>query len=163
MIISVFRPWTYVFLSLSILVFGIGYVTFESVNHNDHSAMTVLFLAFVAVFVLLWFVFVFMELKNKAVVLEVSAQNLIVKNFLGFGIKKIYAWSDFNGFNTNELDAESGSFEYLFLQHPQKRIVVSQYYHKNYQELKREISKYVKNRGTVAAGKWTIFSGRSGT
>ncbi len=162
MIISVFRPWTYVFLSLSILVFGIGYVTFESVNHNDQSAMTVLFLAIVAVFILLWFVFVFIELKNKAVVLEISAPNLIVKNFLGFGSKKIYAWSEFNGYTTKELEAESGSFEYLYLQHPQKRIVVSQYYYKNYQELKQEISKYVKNRGTVSSGKQSIFDSKSG-
>jgi hypothetical protein len=160
MIISVFRPWTYVFLSLSILVFVIGYVTFESVNHNDHSAMTVLFVVFVAVFILLWFLFVFTELKNKAVVLEISAANLIVKNFLGFGSKKIYAWSEFNGFTTKELEAESGSFEYLYLQHPQKRIVISQYYYKNYQQLKQEISKYVKNRGTAASGKQGIFNSK---
>lgn len=153
MINSVFRPWTYIFLSLSLLVFAFGYFAFKIVNHNDHSAMTVLFLVIVAVFVLLWCVFVFMELKNKAVVLEISATNLTVKNFLGFGIKKIYAWSEFDGFTTKELEAESGSFEYLYLQHPQKRIVVSQYYHKNYPELKQEISKYVKNRGTIARGK----------
>lgn len=149
MIISVFKTWTYVFLSLSLLVFAIGAFAFGNVNHNDHSSMTVLFLLFVAVFVLLWCVFVFIELKNKAVVLEISSSGLVVKNFLGFGSRRNYAWSEFNGFTTKELEAESGSFEYLYLQHPEKRIVVSQFYHKNYPELRQEISKYVKYRGTV--------------
>ena len=162
MLKSVFRPWTYVFLSLSLLVFAIGFATFESVNHNDNSAMTILFMAMIGLFVFLWFFFVFLELKNKAVVLEISSSNLTVTNFLGLGNRKTFNWNEFEGFTTKELDARSGSFEYLYLQHPNKLIIVSQYYHKNYPELKKEISKYVKYRGTVAPGKWTVFASRLG-
>lgn len=101
-----------------------------------------IFLAFI------WICFFCGELRTRAVIVAIDEKILLKKNYLGLGIAKVFDLSEFDGFETCSLPSRGGPHEYLHLIKDGKRLVtISEFYHKNYYQLKQCISKTVKFSG----------------
>jgi len=89
------------------------------------------------------------EVRTKAITVELDADSLSVRGYYGLGSKRRILYSECKGFTTSDLPTESGqTYEYLYVMQNGKKVVkVSEFYHKNYDELKREIAKKLKYLG----------------
>ena len=144
---STFKFRAYVPLGLFLLVtLLIIYFTKSFIEKPDLPILAIL--AFMLLFLFIWVWLLFGELRTKAIKLEIHEQEIFVRNYLGFGIRKVYKFSQFDGFETALLSTQYGEYEYLYLIKNQKKIIkISQFYHANYEELKESISKKCKNLG----------------
>lgn len=99
-------------------------------------------------FLFLWILLVFGELRTKIITVSLLKNHIEKKNY--FGLKRKYNYADFDGYQTSILTSKGGSFEYLyFIKDDQKNIKLSEYYHKNYFDLKNEIATHLKNLGDI--------------
>jgi len=91
--------------------------------------------------------FFYGEFRTKCITVEFINNDIIVKRF--FGIKtEIYKSSDIKGFKVSHLSSNSKTYEYLYLyKNEDKTIKISQFYHKNYFEVKSEINEKIKYLG----------------
>lgn len=97
-------------------------------------------------FILIWLVYG--ELRTKAIKVIISSNKVIVKNFMGLGLGKDYGFKEFDGYKISILPSEYKEYEYLYLYIGQKKIIkISQFYHSNYDELKKLITSKTKNLG----------------
>ncbi|MGZ3763393.1 MAG: hypothetical protein ACXVB0_00745 [Mucilaginibacter sp.] len=98
------------------------------------------------VFVCIWAVFG--EMRNKVIAIEIGFNTIIVKRYLGLGPSKIFYFDQIDGYKTSVLMSSAALYEYLYLMAGDKKIVrLSEYYHKNYAELKQLLSENFKNLG----------------
>lgn len=86
------------------------------------------------------------EVRAKAVTVELDEKGIAVRSYYGFGSKRQFNYSECEGFATSDLPTESGqTYEYLYVMQNGKKIVkLSEFYHKNYTELKRDIASKLK-------------------
>lgn len=89
------------------------------------------------------------EVRTKAITVELDADSLSVRGYYGLGSKRRILYSECKGFTTSDLPTESGqTYEYLYVMQNGKKVVkLSEFYHKNYDELKREIASKLKYLG----------------
>lgn len=94
------------------------------------------------------FVFLFFgELRTKCIMVELVNNKIIVKRFFGIKTER-YKLVDIKGFKTSLLSSNHNTYEYLYLYKNEDKIIkISQFYHKNYFEIKSEIQKNIKNLG----------------
>ena len=79
---------------------------------------------------------------------QIECEEIIVSNYLGFGAKKVYKFSQFDGLETALLPSKYDTYEYLYLIKNGKKVVkLSQFYHRNYADLKCSLSGKVRNLG----------------
>ena len=91
-------------------------------------------------FIFAWIWLVFGELRTKVISLVIGYDNFIVKRYFGFGPSKTIYFSDVEGYRTSILPASLVVYEYLYVISGDKKVIkLSQFYHKNYQELKTAI------------------------
>ena len=104
---------------------------------------------FASVFVPLFvIVILFGLLRRRASFLTLTDEGIIVQNYLGFGKKEFYPFFEFEGFETERVWSKLGEFEQLiFVPSHGQVIVISAFYHKNYQELKAYLEIHVRNLG----------------
>ncbi|QSW90525.1 hypothetical protein J0383_06870 [Flavobacterium endoglycinae] len=129
----------FTFISIFILIKSLP-IKIEELRWID------IYMALLVVFTWIWLVFG--EFRTK--VIEVSLNNTEIekKNYLG--LKQKYKYKDFDGYQTSILTSKGQSFEYLYLiKNNQKIVKISEYYHKNYYDLKNEISIDLKNLGEI--------------
>lgn len=129
----------FTFISIFILITSLP-IKIEELRWID-IYMTLLFL-------FTWIWLVFGEFRTK--VIEVSLNNTEIekKNYLG--LRQKYNYKDFDGYQTSILTSKGQSFEYLYLiKNNQKIVKISEYYHKNYYDLKNEISIHLKDLGEI--------------
>src|SRR5690606_36162160 len=87
---------------------------------------------------------VFGELRTKYITIELTQNNIVVKRFFG-AIIKSYKASEIDGWKYSMLPSRGGTYEYLyFYQNNKKKIKISEFYHKNYKQLKNEIQSQYK-------------------
>ncbi|MGA9213400.1 hypothetical protein, partial [Kaistella sp.] len=81
----------------------------------------------------------FGELRTKMIKVEIDKNEIIIKRF--FGLKtETYKNSEINGWKYSHLSSRGGTYEYLYLYKNDKKIIkISEYYHKNYFQIKNEI------------------------
>ncbi len=92
-------------------------------------------------FIFAWIWLVFGELRTKVVSLDIGYDNFIVKGYFGFGASKTYYFNDIEGYRTSILPASMVVYEYLYVISGGKKVIkLSQFYHKNYDELKAAIA-----------------------
>jgi hypothetical protein len=134
-----------VFISITAVTFFLAKV--ENISNNIPAILYIIF--FVAFFIYFTCLLFFGELRTKAIVVIINDQAIIKKGFIGLGVKKIYAINDLSGFKISLLHSGSGTYEYLYLMLGNKKVIkLSEYYHKNYKELKQLlVRKNVKNLG----------------
>ncbi len=91
---------------------------------------------------------VFGELRNKIIKISLHNNEIEKKNYLG--LKRKYNYKDFDGYQTSILTSKGQNYEYLyFIKDNKKEIKLSEFYHKNYFDLKNEISIHLKFLGEV--------------
>ncbi len=99
-------------------------------------------------FLYVWIFLVFGEFRNKIIVISLYNNEIKKKNYLG--LKRKYNYKDFDGYQTSILTAKGQSYEYLYFIKDNKKIIkISEYYHKNYFDLKNEISAHLFFLGEV--------------
>jgi hypothetical protein len=99
-------------------------------------------------FVLLWLGMG--ELRTKALAVAIRPGAITVRRFYGLGPIRSYNLSDFDGFTTSLLTSKSDTYEYLYLMKGDKKVLkLSEYYHKNYDDLKAELEKEVNKLGEI--------------
>ncbi len=90
---------------------------------------------------------IFLELRNKVIVISVEEDVIRSTKFLGLGSQTEIKWSDVTGYTIHKAHGESNSTEVLYLLAGDKKIVrLSEMYHQNYQELKDHFTRRCKNR-----------------
>lgn len=79
---------------------------------------------------------------------ELDDKFLTIKKFGGLGFAKKYFYQDLDGFKTSILGSLAMDNEYLyFMQNGKKIGKISDFYHKNYLDLKSEVKSKLKDLG----------------
>ncbi|TFF34099.1 hypothetical protein [Mucilaginibacter psychrotolerans] len=143
---SEFKFWAYLLMILS-MVFTVLTVMVVSGNALNPTIPLVAFLVACLFFLFTWTWFFFGELRTKVIAVEIKSDEITVKRYLGLSFKKTFPIDAFDGYKTSILSSKSGSYEYLYLIADGKRVIkLSEFYHKNYKDLKRIIiNKRFKN------------------
>ena len=82
----------------------------------------------------------FGELRTKIITIDIEYDKVRVKKYGGLGISKEYQIDDISGFKISILRSKNGVYEYLYLIADNKKIAkISEYYHGNYKELKKNL------------------------
>jgi hypothetical protein len=148
MIKSKFRPWALLPPVLVLLFsFLLGLIVTVSFQPKvDSSSFASFFAILLFVFALLWLVLG--ELRTKEIKVTIDGDKIKVRNFLGAGVTKFYRFDEVDGFKTSILPSRQGDYEYLYLIKNNRKIVkLSQFYHRNYKELKQIIAAKTTDMG----------------
>lgn len=89
------------------------------------------------------------------IIVRIEGDYLTIRKFGGIApIKKIF-YSEIDGFKTSMLFSRGGENEYLYLMQRDKKIgKLSDFYHKNYSSLKKEIKANLKDLGFEEFSYW---------
>jgi hypothetical protein len=102
------------------------------------------------ILVFIWTWLVFGELRTKAISVIIIENSVSIKGFLGLASSRPFELNDFDGFTTSILTSRNGSYEYLYLMKDKKKIIkISEFYHKNYLEMKQCVSIRMKYMGEI--------------
>lgn len=83
---------------------------------------------------------VFGELRSKIIAVNFEINGISNIGFLGLFKPRTYFFDEIDGFKIVYISNRERSYEYLYLIAGDKKIIkLSEFYHKNYKELKREI------------------------
>jgi hypothetical protein len=105
-------------------------------------AIIALFVAFVCAWLILG------ELRSKVVTVDMGFDSFKFRRFLGLGPEKTIYFDQLDGFKISYLPTSATVYEYLYIISGEKKVVkLSQFYHKNYLELKQAITESLKNLG----------------
>lgn len=153
MLASKFRFTTYIILALLIFLTGFIYFIFFSLAdalHED-SFIVIFMFGFLIFFYLLVFIWlVFGELRTKAVAVKITDNEIFKKGYLGLGMTKQFQFGECSHITSLVLTSNYGSYEYLYLWKDNKKVVkLSEYYHRNYSELKNQLISKVEYSGEV--------------
>ena len=95
-----------------------------------------IYTGFIFIITILWLVCG--ELKQKMIIIEIKNNHISKRNYLGQFNE--FNFKDFEGYETSIISSKNGKFEYLYLiKDGQKKIKISEQYHRNYVELKTAI------------------------
>lgn len=144
---SVFTFWAY-FVGLYALIFCCmlfaGIVTV--IYYRLTPVLFFVFIILVIAFVCTWTVSG--ELRQKVVRIVIAFDHIEVKRYLGLGPSTIIYFKQLDGFRVSVLPARGGTYEYLYLMTGNKKIVkLSQFYHRNYTDLKQMLSENLTDLG----------------
>lgn len=109
---------------------------------------------FFAIFFSLFFVYflaflIFGEFRTKAIKVNIGTHSISSKGYAGAGLKKEYQFSDIDGYRISFISSRTNTYEYLYLVVNDKKIIkLSEFYHRNYKDLKIAIIQHqTKNLG----------------
>lgn len=148
MLRSTFRKWAYLTFVLTIFMLGIlvAMITCLGSISKLNESLPVLFACLFLAFVFVWLLRG--ELRNKAVVVTIYTNRIDVRYLMGLGKTRTFLFSELDGYLTSWLSSDAGQYEYLYLVCQGKKIIkLSQFYHKNYAELKEAITPRIKDLG----------------
>ena len=144
---SRFRFYAYMPAFLVVFITGFLVLTIYLVSDSP----TVSFPALLAIFSIWIFILVWVaygELRTKAIRVDIGEYEIIVSRYLGLGSNKVYYFSSFDGYETAILSSRYSSYEFLYLVANGKRVIkLSEYYHKNYTEMKKVLSEKLPDLG----------------
>ena len=150
MIESKFQKQAFLLAFITILFVS----TFIWIGYNDVSIFNpntpIIFIIFFSTIFALVIIKIFWgELRKKAIKVYIEHESISKKGFLGLGPLTKYEISNISGYTTSILYSRGGNHEYLYLfANNKKIIIISEYYHLNYKELKSNIiNKRIKNFG----------------
>lgn len=141
---SKYRAWALLPVSLifpvSALICLIFYIILVKEKGSIENIPYAVFI-FLGLFIFVWTWLVFGELRKRVVSVVINNNSIARMNFVGIGPRRVFDFKDFEGYVTMFAPSKWGTYEYLFLlRQNHKAIVLSEFYHKNYHELKKEIS-----------------------
>ena len=134
-------------LVMAPLIFGlVNYIYFTLDETKPKPLFNGLPLILLLTFTILWLFFG--EFRTKMIKVVLNDDHLLVKSFGGLAMAKKYLYKDLDGFKTSILRSRGGDNEYLyFIKNNSKVGKISDFYHKNYLELKKEISSKLDDLG----------------
>jgi hypothetical protein len=99
-------------------------------------------------FVFFWLWLFFGELRTKAIIVTLESEKISKRSFLGLGPKRIFSFDEFDGYSICSVPAKVGEYEFLYLiKKGKKEIKLSELYHSNYYQIKKEIEQRLKSLG----------------
>ena len=144
---SKFRFWAFLPVGLLLLVTGLLAVVAEKLL-SKQNIPSLGISVFLALFIFVWIWLVFGELRTKVIKVQINNSEILVGNFFGMGAKNRYDISQFDGFETSLLPSKYDTYEYLYLIKNGKKVVkISQFYHRNYTDLKKAVTENIQNLG----------------
>ena len=134
-------------LSIALTTITIFFVIDFFTNSIDQDKIFVrLILLIFLLFTLTWLVLG--EVKNKFIRVEFSDDKISVAKMGGLLPTKEFNPTEVEGWKYSILTSNGGNDEYLYLYLDGKKIIkVSEFYHKNYDEIKQYVKKRYKNLG----------------
>ncbi|MEJ7588296.1 MAG: hypothetical protein WKI04_12115 [Ferruginibacter sp.] len=147
MIESKFKTGTLtgIIISLVMLVILIVGLIIFIVKSNDNILMFVIALIPFLV-ILIWLTWG--EIRTKGIRVTIGPEKLTRSNFFGMGTVRTFGNAEIDGYKISVSPSEYQDYEYLYLMTGnRKTIKISEFYHSNYFELKKEISKRFKKLG----------------
>jgi len=101
---------------------------------------------FTLILLFIAWLFVIVELRDKAIVLYITSNNLQVRRYLGFGKNEKFDLKDLDGFQKS---ATKG-YNYIYIISGTIRIAkISSFYHSNFNEILQFSVKYLNDLGNV--------------
>ncbi|MGG1921802.1 hypothetical protein AB1278_08320 [Chryseobacterium sp. NRRL B-14798] len=93
------------------------------------------------------FVVLFGEVRTKCISITINKNDIVAKRFFGL-LTKTYKISEIEGWKFSYLTGKGGTYEYLYLYKDGNKVVkISQFYHKNYFQVKNYIQGNFKHLG----------------
>lgn len=140
-------------LLIPFLTIGFGLIVII-IGYNDVSMFKpntpiIFIILFSTIFTFLFIKLFWGELRKKTIKIFIEHQSISKKGFLGLGPLIKYEISNISGYKTSILNSKGVNYEYLYLfSNNKKVIIISEFYHLNYKELKTNIiNKGIKNFG----------------
>jgi hypothetical protein len=129
------------------LIFGlICYINFTLNETESPPLLNGIPLVFLLTFAIAWLFFG--EFRAKMIKVIIEDDYVIIKKFGGLSTGKKYLYSDIDGFKISILHSTAMDNEYLYLIQRRKKIAkISDFYHKNYYNLKEELKTRLKDLG----------------
>lgn len=91
---------------------------------------------------------IFGELRRRVLKVTIDKETITVRRYMGWGKEELHFLNTFDGYQLTHLQSRYGSYEYLYLIRDGKRVIkLSDFYHKNFEELKSAIAAKVKYNG----------------
>ncbi|MGR3856820.1 hypothetical protein [Chryseobacterium indologenes] len=85
------------------------------------------------------FVVLFGEVRTKCIKITINKDTIVVRRFFGL-LTKTYKTHEIEGWKFSHLTGKGGTYEYLYLYKEGNKVVkISQFYHKNYFQIKNYI------------------------
>lgn len=129
--------------------------SFYSNTQRPTVSPTVVPVLIIIFFLFVWIWLIFGELRTKVLKVWMNEDGIMVRNFFGVGTRKTYTWDKFDGYVTSLLPSRYGVYEYLYLVKGRRKVIkISEYYHRNYIELKEEIAKHTTDLKTEKYSLW---------
>ena len=129
------------------IIFGlINYIYFVLDKTKPTPPLYGLPLILLLSFTIFWLFFG--EFRTKMIKVILDDEYLLIQNFGGLSKSKKYYYKDLDGFRTSILHSKGGDNEYLYFIKGGKKVgKISDFYHKNYLELKAQISNNLTDLG----------------
>jgi len=106
-----------------------------------------------AVLVLLWLIYG--EARAKIIRIEMDFDHLTIRRYFGLSAPATFYYADLTGFTITILPATNTSYEYLYIKQGDKNIgKLSEFYHKNYDDLKADLRTHLKDLGYADFSYW---------
>lgn len=88
------------------------------------------------------------EFRTRAHRVVIEPHRISKREYFGFGKKKVFRYSEFEGFISSQQPGKLGPKEYIFcIRRGKREICISEFYHRNYRELKEAIEDKLEHRG----------------
>jgi hypothetical protein len=134
-------------LIMLIIIATTCFIIFDAIKDGSIPVLVVYFILSIAMF--FFFAWALLgELKKKVNSVKIENSTIISKNYLGLGSSQKISFDAFEGFTTSILSTTSNDYEYLYLMKDDKKtIILSEFYHRNYSELKKTLQSKTKFLG----------------
>jgi hypothetical protein len=143
-------PAFIIVIMIAVLTF-LGIIMLDPVTASQILPITPLFLF--PVFALVWLVYG--ECRTKIIRVEINFDNMVIRRYFGLAKPVTYYYADLTGFIITILPAQNATYEYLYIKLGDKNIgKLSQFYHKNYSDLKGDLQTHLKDLGYADFSYW---------
>jgi hypothetical protein len=135
---------------IAVLLF-LGINMLDPVAASEILPITPLFLF--PVFALVWLIYG--ECRTKIIRVELNFDNLVIRRYFGLAKPVTYYYTDLGGFTITILPAQNAAYEYLYIKSGDKNVgKLSEFYHKNYSDLKNELKHHLNDLGYADFSYW---------
>jgi hypothetical protein len=141
---SRFRFWAFLIVGSLVVLSSVLLLFFMLWIADVGAKVSIMVLLGIGLLSFTWLWLSLGELRTKAVAVKLEDGFISIKRFMGLVPSGVYKLKEFDGYKTCLLPSRSGYYEYLYLMKDgKKQVKLSQFYHSNYSELKRFVTKEV--------------------
>ena len=129
------------------IIFGLtGYIILGIYKAKTPPPLNGIPLVLLLTFTLAWLFFG--EFRTKMIRVYIDDDSIIIKKYGGLGASKRFLFAELDGFKLSILHSGAADNEYLYFFQDDKKIgKLSDFYHKNYSDLKEIVKKKIKDLG----------------